>query len=99
MSNVVSFNTYKLQKGTSIPDFLLAMEKLIKEFVSKQKGFISSKMLVDGDTWADFTVFETIDDLQTFTPLCGKNDLAKKCYAFMDFNTLNSHVFSIEKSF
>ena len=99
MANVVTFNSYKLQKGASIPDFLLAMEKLINEFVSKQKGFISSKTLVDGETWADFTIFETNDDLNAFVPLCSKNELARKCYTFMDFDTLNSHVFSVEKSF
>ena len=99
MANVVSFNSYKLQKGASVSDFLLMMETLINEFVSKQKGFISSKTLVDGETWADFTIFETIDDLKAFVPLCNKNDLAKKCYTFMDFDTLKSHVFLIEKSF
>jgi len=99
MANVVSFNSYKLQKGASVPDFLRAMEALINEFVSKQKGFISSKTLVDGETWADFTVFETNDDLKAFVPLCGKNEWAKKCYTFMDFGTLRSHVFSVEKSF
>jgi hypothetical protein len=99
MANVVSFNTYKLQKGANVPDFLLATETLIKEFISKQKGFISSKMLVDGEIWADFTIFETLDDLKTFVPLCNKNDLAKKCYSFMDFGTLKSHVFLVEKVF
>ena len=99
MANVVTFNSYKLQKGASVSDFLVTMEILISEFVSKQKGFISSKTLVDGETWSDFTVFESIDDLNAFVPLCSKNDLAKRCYTFMDFDTLNSHVFSIEKSF
>ena len=40
MANVVSFHSYKLKEGVSVPDSLLAMETLIKEFVSKQKGFI-----------------------------------------------------------
>jgi hypothetical protein len=31
MSNAVFFNTYKLKDGVSVPDFLLAVEKLIKE--------------------------------------------------------------------
>ena len=99
MDNVVSFNSYKLQKGASVPDFLLAMETLINEFVSKQKGFVSSKTLVDGEMWADFTIFESIDDLQAFIPLCNNNELARKCYTFMDFGTLKSHVFSLKQSF
>ena len=99
MANVVSFNSYKLQKGASVPDFLLATETLMKEFVSKQKGFVSSKTLVDGEIWADFTVFESIEDLEAFIPLCNNNELARKCYTFMDFGTLKSHVFSLEQSF
>jgi len=99
MAKVVSFNTYKLKEGASVPEFLNAMEKLLKEFVSKQKGFISSKALVDGDTWADFTVFESMDDLNAFVPLCNKNELSRKCFSFMDFNTLHSSVFTVEQEF
>ena len=99
MANVVSFNSYKLKKGASVPDFLLATEALINEFASKQKGFISSKTLVDGETWADYTVFETMDDLKAFIPLCNKNDLARKCTSFMDFGTMVNHIFSVEQSF
>ncbi|MCL2603663.1 MAG: hypothetical protein FWD90_04215 [Defluviitaleaceae bacterium] len=99
MANVVSYNSYKLQKGASVPDFLLQMETLINEFVSKQKGFISSKTLVDGETWADFTIWETMDDLKDFIPLCNKNELARKGYTYMDFGTLKSHTFLIEQSF
>ena len=50
MANVVSFHSYKLKEGVSIPDYLLAMETLIKEFVSEQKGFISFKHLHDRET-------------------------------------------------
>ena len=99
MANVVSFNSYQLQKGASVPDFLLATETLINDFVSKQKGFVSSKTLVDGEIWADFTVFETKADLDAFIPLCNNSDLARKCYSFMDFGTMTSHIFSVERSF
>jgi len=99
MANIVSFNSYKLRKGASASDFLLAIETLMKKFVSMQKGFVSSTTLVDGETWADFTVFETTDDLKTFVPLCNKNDLARKGYTFMDFGTMENHVFTIERSF
>ena len=99
MANVVSFNSYQLHKGASISDFLLATEVLINEFVSKQKGFISSKLLAEGETWADFTVFESLEDLNAFIPLCNKNELARKVYGFINFGTLDSHVYSVEKDF
>ena len=99
MANVVSYHSYKLQKNVSTKDFLLSVETLMNEFVSKQKGFISSKTLVDGDTWADFIVWETVEDLEEFIPLCNKNELAIKSTSMMDFATLKSHTFLVEQSF
>ena len=99
MANAVSYNSYRLKGGVSISDFLLSTNTLINEFASKQKGWISSKTLVDGDIWADFTVFETIDDLEAFVPLCSKSNLAKKCWSYMDLNTLKSHRFLVERDY
>lgn len=50
MSNVVFFNTYKLRKGASIPDFLLTVENLNNEHISKQEGYISFEL----DTFITF---------------------------------------------
>ena len=49
MSDAVWFISYKLVEGASVPDFLLASEKTHNEVLSKKKGFISWKVLVDGD--------------------------------------------------
>ena len=99
MANVASLNSYKLKEGVSVSDFLLAKDTLISEFASKQKGWISSKTLVDGEIWADFTIFESIDDLKAFVPLCNKSELAKKAWSFMDMNTLKSHRFLVERDY
>ena len=98
MSNAVWFISYKLKKGTSVPDFLLASEKLNNEHVSGKKGYISWKQLVSGDTWADLMTWETIDDAKNFE----KGDttpLAKKFYSFIDFKSLKSQFFTVEKSY
>ena len=105
MSNVIFFNSYKLKEGASVPDFLITIEQLFQENMSKHKGFISAKLLIDGDTWADYGVFETIDDLNTFLESAkaaqsnGTNDLAEKFYSFLNFDSCKSHIFSVEKSF
>ena len=101
MSNAVFFNTYKLKKGASVPDFLLAVEKLIKEHISKQKGFISCNFLLGGELWADYATFETMDDLTAFLESSknSKNEIAEKFYSFLNFGTCKSHVFSVEKSY
>jgi hypothetical protein len=105
MSNVVFANTYKLKNGASVPDFLLAVEKLIKEYVSKQKGYVSFQLLAENDTWADSVTFETMDNLNAFLETSeaaqanGTNDLAEKFYSFLNFNTCKSNIYSVVKSY
>ena len=101
MSNVVFSNTYKLKDGVSVPDFLLAIEQLIKEYVSKQKGYVSFRLLAEGDTWADSVTFETMDNLNTFLESSqnDRNELAEKFYSFLDFDTCKSNIYSVEISY
>jgi len=97
--NAVFFNSYKLKKGVSIPDFLLAVEKLNNEYISRQKGFISFDLLVDGETWADSSVFETMEDVKRFAESSEPNEFAEKFYSFINLNSCKSHFFSVERSF
>lgn len=99
MSKVVFFNTYKLKKGASVPDFLLAVEQLNNGHISKQKGYISFQLLVDGETWADSTTFETMDDAKNFAKATDPNGFAEKFYSFINLNSCKSHFFSVEKSY
>ena len=100
MSNVIYFNTYQLVDGASVPDFLLALEKLIKESISKQKGFVSFKLLAEDDAWADYCMFETMDDLHAFLDSAQNSEsvLAEKFYSFLNFSTCSSHIYTVEMS-
>jgi hypothetical protein len=96
MANAVYYVSYKLKKGVSVPDFLLAAEKLNNEQISKKKGFVSWKQLVDGGTWADFITFETMEDLKNFKEESRKpTELAKKFYSFMNLSPVSTkqHIF------
>ena len=99
MPNIVFFNSYKLKKGASIPDFLSAVEKLNNEYISKQAGYLSFKLMADGDTWADSTTFATMEDAQSFAGACEPNEFAEAFYSFLDPNSCESHFFSVEKSY
>ena len=100
MSQAVFYCAYKLKKGASIPDFLRASEVLNNEYISKQKGYISWKQLVDGDTWADFITFETMEDVKKFEEDSGNSgELATNFYSFINANSCKVHYFSIEKSY
>ena len=100
MSNAVFFCSCKLKEGASVPDFLLAAEKLNNEFISKQKGYISWKQLADGDTWADFIIFETMADAKKFEEnSVNAGELAQNFYSFIDLNSCQMNYFTIEKNY
>jgi len=99
MPNIIFFNSYKLKKGVSVPDFLLAVENLNNEYISKQKGYISFELLIDGETWADSTTFETMDDAKNFAEAGEPSEWAEKFYSFINLNSCRSNFFSVEKSY
>ena len=99
MSNAVWFISYKLVEGASVSDFLIASEKVNNEVLSKQKGFISWKVLVDGDTWVDLVTWETMDDAKAGETAGGANPVAHEFYSFIDFSSLKSQSFLVEKSY
>jgi len=98
MANVVFYTSYKLKEGMSATEFLVAKGNLTKQQVSKKKGWISSTYLRDGDTWADYGVWETMDDYKAFILSSRKpTELAKSMYSFIDFDTLKSQVYTVER--
>ena len=98
MQNAVYYNCYKIKKGASVPDLLQAAENLWAGIAKHSKGYISYKLLADGDTWADFTIFETIDDAKAFSKSGGPKELAEKFFSFLNLNACITHFFTIEKS-
>ena len=100
MPNAVWFISYKLIKKASIADFLIASEKCHNEVLSKKKGFISWKVLVDGDTWVDLCTWETMEDAVNAENNDNEPDpTAQKFYSFIDPDSLKMQVFSVEKSY
>jgi len=92
MPKAVFYNAYKLKKGVSVPDFLLAVEKLT-EHTSKEKGFVSFNLYVDGETWVDMSTWETMDDAKNFAKTGGPKDLAEKFYSCININSCRTHFY------
>jgi len=99
MPNTVFYVSFRLKKGASVPDFLEAAEKLNEEYMSKQKGYISWQQLVDGETWADFITFETLEDAKRVEESSDANELAEKFCSFINLNSCKTHFFSVERSY
>jgi len=86
MENAVFLNVYKLKKGANVEDFRMAAKRLVGEEISKSTGFISSTLMVDGDTWVDTIVFETREDLIAFETAAKRpSDLVKEFYSYINF--------------
>ena len=100
MANAVWFISYKLKKGVSVDEFLAASEKCNNEVLSRKKGFISWKVLVNDGMWVDLCTWETMEDAINAEKNDGEpNPVAQKFYSFIDFKSLKHQVFSVEKSY
>lgn len=64
MSYVVELALFKLKEGVREEDFLHVSDKFQKGFIKLQKGYIKRELLVSGQTWADYIVWETMEDAQ-----------------------------------
>jgi hypothetical protein len=99
MSNAVYYVSYNLKKEASVSDFLLASETLNTEYMSKQKGYISWKQLLEGEMWVDLLTFETMEDAKIVSNPSGPNEFAEKFYSFINLNSCKVHLFSVERSY
>lgn len=99
MSNAVMFISFKLVDGASVQDFLLAAEKLNGSFLSKQKGYISWKQLVDKDLWVDFITWETMEDAQNAMKASEMDAGTPEYMAFIDGESVKYHLFVVERSY
>ena len=99
MQNAVMLITYKLAKDVSAQDFLLASEKVKDDFMSKQKGYISWKVLADGDMWADLLIWETKEDAGNAMAAGGANADNQRFFALLDPETVKMKIFNVEKSY
>lgn len=79
--------SFKLKKGVTPEEFMDATKKLHDEIISKAKGFISWEQYLQGDTWTDFVVWETLEDANNGTTVGGDSEFVKAFYAMIQMNT------------
>ena len=61
MPHILEMPDFTIKAGASEVDFLAAHEKLNREFMKKQKGYISHCLIRDGDRWFDIAVWESAE--------------------------------------
>jgi len=59
MSHILEMPACTIKAGISEADFLRAHEKFNREFMVKQEGYVSHKLVRRGDDWFDIAVWES----------------------------------------
>lgn len=99
MSKAVWNFSFKLKKGISQEDFIEATKKLHDEIMSKAKGFISWEQYLQGDTWTDLVVWETLEDANNGTTVGEGSELAKSFYAMIQMHTCRALISKFVKKY
>lgn len=99
MANTVEFASFNLKKGASVTDFLLVSDKFNNIFLSKQKGYISRKLLLIGEMWADSVLWETMEDALKAFNTANENVAACEYFSFMDEESIKVLHLSVERSY
>ena len=86
MPNVVEFVTFYLKKDVSVSDFLIVSDTFNKEFLSKQKGYLSRNLLADGEMWADMVLWETMEDAKKAISVSYHDTVARAYVSMLSFN-------------
>ena len=58
---ILEMPSFTLKNGVSEAEFLIVHEKFNREFMVKQEGYISHKLIRDGDKWFDIAVWSSIE--------------------------------------
>lgn len=99
MSKTVFYCSFKLKKRRLYTEFFTCSRKLNNEYISKQEGHISWQQLFDGDTWADFIIFDSMEAVKKFETNSGDaGELTKSFYSFINCNSCKVNYYTVEKT-
>jgi len=99
MPNVVEFASFNLKNGVSVSDFLLVSDRFNSEFLSRQKGYVSRKLLLTGEMWADSVLWETMEDALNAFRTADDDTVACEYMSFMDKESVKVLHLSVQRSY
>ena len=101
MSRAIEFVAFKLKKAISMTEFLPVSDKFNSEFLAKQKGYISRRLLSKGDMLADLVLWETDTDHLNAMEASKEDAVAAEYLSMLNLSAKGSfyHLFSIEKNY
>lgn len=101
MQNAIEFVAFKLKKSVTPAEFMPVSDKFNRDFLEKQKGYISRRLLSKGDMLADLVLWETEDDHLNAMEVSKTDPVAAEYMSMLNLSAKGSfyHLFSIEKDY
>ena len=97
MANAVEIATFNHKKGASVSEFLLVSDRFNRVFLTTQKGYISRKLLRDGEMWADSVLWETMEDAHRAYKNVDAAAAAGEYLSFMDEESIKVLLLPVER--
>lgn len=91
--------TFKLKKNVSQEDFIAATQKLHDAVLSKAEGFVSWEQYLQGDTWTDFVIWESLEAAKRGVEAGHGSEEAKSFYALLQCNICKMLISSFVKKY
>jgi len=95
----VEYGYFELKKDVDENEFLNAAKKFNEEYFTKQRGFISNKLMKDEKGWVDLSTWDNVEDAHEAGKKMRFNEVAANYLTFIDRSTLNFKYFSIEQEY
>lgn len=99
MAKSIWFISYKLVKGTAVEEFLAVSQKVHEEVLSQQKGFVSWRVLQNGDTWVDEVVWESQEDAEKGETAGQDNPSAQAFYSMIEMESCQNTCYALVKEY
>lgn len=101
MNSAVEFVAFRLKKSVTAEAFIPVSDRFNEEFLKKQKGYISRKVLRDGDMWADLVLWREAADHLNAMEASKQDEVAKEYLSMLNLSAKGStyHLFESVKSY
>lgn len=101
MNKAIEYVAFRLKKGVTVEEFIPVSDKFNEEFLKKQRGYISRRILQDGELWADLVLWETADDHLNAMESSKQDAAAGEYLSMLNLSAKGSsyHLFSSVKSY
>lgn len=84
MSKILEFPCFTLKDGVKVDDFLVITQTFHDEFLAKQNGFISHKLLTKENVWYQLVIWASPEEMEKAFNDIYESDAAAKFIECID---------------